>query len=195
MHISVSIRVGVAFCLTILCGQGTMSAENKALPSAADVPMIVVNEMPKWTDLFDWVAAIRRDGFVLLKAVKQNGFFIAVFRTRDGDLAFCTQALEGRPFTTSFTAKENADSENDVFYRDKDTGTRLQPLLRDYRIETKTGYAIVGASDGTVYGIKKDAPVTVYIEYKVSKEKAANAPLGQPVTSDFVVFNESVQLR
>jgi hypothetical protein len=152
-----------------------------ALPDEAEP--IDVAEFPRFNELLDWVNFVRRDGFVLLRATKQNDYFVAVFRDRDGRLAFCTDAkkpLGGRSSVSTISfADENGKNIDDVISKG------LTPLVRSFKRKSPNGEVVtIAIADGKIIPLKQGDYKRVRITFSIGTE-----------TPDRIIFDEFVEIR
>jgi hypothetical protein len=150
--------------------------------SAAEEGSIEVAEFPRFDELLDWVNFVRRDGFVLLKAVKQNDYFVAVFRDKEGDIAICTDQKnfpDGQRRQSSYSiTDENGRDVHDI-------SKKVPSLGRSFKKKLPGGGDVVLAIlDGHIYAIKKG-------EYK-SLRVTLSAGVKSP---DKIIFDETVEYR
>lgn len=150
--------------------------------SAADEEPIEVVEFPRFDELLDWVNFVRRDGFVLLKAAKQNDYFVAVFRNKEGDIAICTNERnfpEGQQRQSSYSiTDENGRDVHDI-------SKKVPSLGRSFKKKLPVeGDVVLAILDGYIYAVKKGE----YKKLRVTFSAGVNSP-------DKIIFDETVEYR
>jgi hypothetical protein len=149
--------------------------------TAEEKEPIEVAEFPRFSELLDWVNFVRRDGFVLLRATKQNDYFIAVFRDGKGRLAFCKDAKDRQanrfPYSDIKIADETGKSVEDTFSKG------FTPLVRTFRKKNPNGeVTTTGIADGTIIPLKQGKYKRIRITFSIGVE-----------TSDKIIFDEFVE--
>jgi hypothetical protein len=189
---STAIRLLVCSTLAVSC---VATATTRAEPAhkTPDVPPINVETIPRFDELLDWVAAVRRDDFSLVKATRQNGYFIAIFKTGDGDLAFCRSEIGAPRIASSLTVEDTkGQSVRDINAPQK-RAQRI--LLREYRVTRPNVKFSVLVHDGEVLPIIKMPPQHFRVKFAVSKQTTDTTNSGEPIFADQVVFDELVEWK
>ncbi len=160
--------------------------------------------MPKYKGLMDWIEAVKRPQFELLKASKQHGMYFAVFREPSGDLAFCYYrcphgALQSggtyvyRLLVQDFQGKDLRDRQSD---KDK-------MLSREFNCGGCSGTVV----DGEMYPLVKPVPDQVRLTFTVTsyQEDVFSFPLPTLLPTriavtkeahrDTLLFDEIVEIR
>lgn len=141
-----------------------------------------------YTELLEWINDVKRPGFELLKAAKQNDYLIAVFKTKDGEVAFCDHRLEGKVAAYSLHVTD-LDGKDLV----DESGSHWGKSL----IRTKTPGSKIKFVDGRFYPLRRPVPKKVRVVFKESEgeidEQTAEA-FGFPEPRK-VIFNEVIEME
>lgn len=147
-------------------------------PEEDEEAVIEVGNIPHYTELLAWVNDVKRPGFQLLKAAKQNGYLIAVFKTENGDVAICDHrlAIDTEDLTNNLTVTDlegnDLDDQSDV-HEGRSLGRTL-----------KTADSTVSFNDGYVYPLRRPVPKRVRVIFDELIEEAGK-----------VIFNEVVEME
>ncbi|MHB0958916.1 MAG: hypothetical protein ACYC0X_26555 [Pirellulaceae bacterium] len=138
------------------------------------------------TELTEWLSSIRRDGFSLLIAVRQNDHFVAVFTTSNSELVVCEYAFR-RNVSSALLVTDHE-------------GTKLintHRLRRTIEVQTDHFKSRIVILDGYLIPLPNPRPETIYIEYRVSSETEDQISDGKPheIRTDQVVFAGSVEVK
>jgi hypothetical protein len=167
----------------------TVSAGDEESDLIYNLPPVEVASTPKYTELLDWVADVRRDGFALIKVSRQNGFFIAVFKTREGDVAFCKRPIDTDPKSSSFDIV-GPDGNSAIDLKRK---TSVRALRRTFIVRAGTAKATIAVVDGSVYSLVADHSKKMRIRFAVSKVQVGEEKPNQAIYADVVIFDEEVE--
>jgi hypothetical protein len=141
-----------------------------------------------YTELLKWINDVKRPGFELLKAAKQNGYLIAVFKTKDGEVAFCDHRLEEKAVVYSL---EVTDLDG------KDLGDESASHWQKSLVRTKTPASTIKFLDGQFYPLRRPVPKKVRVIFKESEgeidEQLADVN-GLPDPQK-VIFNEVIEME
>lgn len=128
--------------------------------------IIEVNEVPRYTELLDWLNSVKRPGFELRRAGQEAGLFFALFKTKDGDAAFCWYQLEPSVGNQVSTYGVHDLEGNDLLEPKSD---RLQALVRKFRIkESANRVSHCNLADGRVYPLVQPPPKRVRVLFEFS---------------------------
>ena len=138
--------------------------------AAAEEAVIEVESIPHYTELLEWTNDVKRRGFELLKAAKQNGYLIAVFKTEDGDVAICYRRLEEKTVANPLQVTDL--DRNDL--ADESESHHARPLVRTL----KTPVSTIRFLDGIICPLRKPVPtkVRVILNEGVGEIEAGLAP-------------------
>ena len=141
-----------------------------------------------YTELLEWINDVKRPGFELLKAAKQNGYLIAVFKTKDGEVAFCDHRLEGKLAAYSLEVTD-LDGKDLIDESASHWGKSL--------VRTKTPASAIKFVDGRFYPLRRPVPKKIRVIFKESEgeidEQTAEVN-GFPEPQK-VIFNEVIEIE
>jgi hypothetical protein len=141
-----------------------------------------------YTELLEWINDVKRPGFELLKAAKQNDYLIAVFKTKDGEVVFCEHRLE---YKVSAYSLEVTDLDG------KDLGNESASHWHKSLVRTTTPGSKIKFLDGQFYPLRRPVPKKLRVTFKESEgeidEQHAEA-FGIPEPKK-VVFNEVIEME
>ena len=131
-----------------------------------DEELIEVKEVPRYTELLGWLNDVKRPGFQLRKASQQAGYFCAVFKTKDGDAAFCIYSLKPSDADSQGSELGVYDLQgNDLMQLESD---RSKMLIRRFKvIESPDGVSQCNVFDGDVYPLLQPPPKKIRVAYRV----------------------------
>lgn len=152
--------------------------------TAAEEAVIEVESIPHYTELLEWANDVKRPGFELLKAAKQSGYLIAVFKTEDGDVAICHRRLEGIE-----TAVANSMEVTDLDGNDLDDNSEShhgKSLVRTL----KTPKSTIRFFDGLIYALRRPVPKKVRVRFNEGDAEAGLVP-----DRHKAIFNEIIEME
>ena len=153
----------------------------KYKPEEDEDTVIEVESIPHYTELLEWINDVQRPGFKLLKAAKQNGYLIAVFKTDAGDVAICSHRLEGTALPDSLEVTDLAGNDLD----DESESHRGRSFLRTL----KTPDSTVRFLDGYIYPLRRPVPKKVRVIFNVGEGEAGLVP------DQKTIFNEIIEME
>lgn len=176
-----SLFVGICVGMLAIVADG----DNEETKSAKSPPIESnVSNMQASDELADWLTLVRRAKYRLLRATRQEGYLIAVFKSHNGNLVFCSKALRGNPSVSRFDVTTVDD--NCIIDQSK-----VEVLTRTYK--SMSGGSLITGSiiDGRTYVLTKQ-PASLRVIFRVSKECTTEAVNIGPVTPTIVVFDNCI---
>ncbi|HEV7223781.1 MAG TPA: hypothetical protein VGN42_13830 [Pirellulales bacterium] len=128
--------------------------------------LIEVRDEPEYTELLDWLNGVKRPDFDLRRSSRTADFFFAVFKTRDGDAAFCYYPLKPPTVDKSYETWDVRDLQGNKLERSKPGKHRT--LVRKFKITNPESEGEFHLVDGLVLPLRQPPPKKVRVVYSTS---------------------------